>query len=388
MTDAPGTSRLDRVTTLGLTVPDEAAPQDVPSPLRALKTVVGYEVRPTATVPLSRPDALREVDRLWLLHAEQNGLFDVDGSFLLGLFGAEAGPTRSRWAVLRWLPGTGLASALAEPHQGLDFLAMSPDGRVVCAVNEEEYDYWIIVTHMATTGPERWQVAPVPVGARVDAALARRMTAGARAVGASYVRRQGSRLRADLLSLDADAGAGTGAGAGPEGAHPPCLLSTPDEQGTIRFTEPGYALVEGTARFMAAAVPEGVDEARARFARYARALAHRHPHLTAVAAVHPVTHHAWSRAAAVTSGTATARHLSLLTDFTSGTLAAADFADAWHRTRRAAKAAGERVDGELAALLHRVFMTLEDYTPDPSLREPGDLTDAQLRDSLRQIFRP
>ncbi|WP_371777485.1 hypothetical protein [Streptomyces sp. NBC_01438] len=40
---------------------------------------------------------------------------------------------------------------------------------------------------------------------------------------------------------------------------------------------PGSALVAGTPRFLKGAVPEGVDGGRARFARYARTVAHRWP---------------------------------------------------------------------------------------------------------------
>jgi hypothetical protein len=354
----------------GLTVSEEAAPTGVPSPLNAMKSVAGWEIRPTAKVPLDHPDPLREADRLWFLHARRNGLFDEDGSFLVSIPGAMS----LGWIVARFAPGAELAPRLAEPGHGLDFVAMSTDGRVVCAVNEEEYDFWIVVEHPAPTSEDQ-QVAPVPVGTRVNASLAKLIRAGARAVGAEYLRCKTAGAAESRLPLDTTY----------EGVRPPCVLSTPDRQGVVRFPRPGYALVEGTARFMAAAVPEGVDEARIRFARYARALAHRHPALTAVADAHPTAHRTWSRPADVESGSATARHLSLLTDFVSGTLPAAEFAQAWYQTRRVSRADGDRVRGDLATLLDHVFLTLEDYTWDPSLREPGDLTDTQLRDAISQI---
>ncbi|MEU7026460.1 hypothetical protein AB0A60_07160 [Streptomyces sp. NPDC046275] len=104
------------------------------------------------------------------------------------------------------------------------------------------------------------------VGSRLDAALARRIAAGCRAAGVDVP--GGDKL---------------------VGVRPPWALSTPNGEGSVRFPEPGYALNSGTPRFMAAAVPEGAAEARARFSRYARTLARRLPHLLAVAAAHPTT---------------------------------------------------------------------------------------------------
>lgn len=78
-----------------------------------------------------------------------------------------------------------------------------------------------------------------------------------------------------------------------------------------------------------------------------------------------------------------ARQLGLLEAFVSGRCEAPEFAAGWWAERRAAQTAGERVGRELAALLDRVFMILEDYTPDPDLREQGDLTDAELREIVR-----
>jgi hypothetical protein len=54
------------------------------------------------------------------------------------------------------------------------------------------------------------------------------------------------------------------------GLRPPVLLRTPDAQGVVLFSEGGCALIAGTTAFMASAVSEGTDTARARFGRYAR----------------------------------------------------------------------------------------------------------------------
>jgi hypothetical protein len=223
---------------------------------------------------------------------------------------------------------------------------------------------------------------PVPVGPRLDAALGRRITAGCRAVGASHI------ACADL--------SGTGEppvrtirlplGAESPGVRPPALLWTPDKQGAVLFPETGYALVAGTSPFMAAAVGEGVDTARARFGRHARTLKDRHPSLAAVAAAYPPAHRAWSRPADVDPKSAAARQLALLDAFTHGTCRAADFARDWWEARRASQANGERIQAPLEDLFDRVFMLLEDYSLDPDLAEPGDLSDTELQTAVAEAW--
>ncbi|MFD9433038.1 hypothetical protein [Streptomyces sp. NPDC060002] len=222
-------------------------------------------------------------------------------------------------------------------------------------------------------------VAPVPVGARIDAALARRITAGCRAVGASYI-------LATSLADHSGATSRLPADADCKGIRPPFVLRTPDVQGAVLFPEEGYALIAGTAAFMAAAVNEGTDTARARFGRHARALLERHPALAAVAASHPPAHRAWSQPGDVDPASAAARQLALLDSFTDGTCGAPDFAHGWWEARRASQANGERLQGALGDLFDQVFMILEDYSVDPDLAEPGDLDDAGLQTSVRTVW--
>ncbi len=137
---------------------------------------------------------------------------------------------------------------------------------------------------------------------------------------------------------------------------------------------------------MAAAVSEGIDAARARFGRYARALSERHPSLSAVAAAHPPGHRAWSHLGDVEPASAAARQLALLEAFTDGACGAPGFAHGWWEARRAFQANGERVQGALDTLFDQVFMILEDCSVDPGLAEPGDLDDAELRTAVRAAW--
>ncbi|KOV90254.1 hypothetical protein [Streptomyces sp. NRRL B-3648] len=224
-------------------------------------------------------------------------------------------------------------------------------------------------------------VTPVPVGGWMDAALARRVTAGCRAVGASHIFRadlKTGRRGVDTIRLPL----------GTEGAQgrPPSLWWTPDGQGAVLFPESGYALVAGTAPFMTAAVGEGVDTARARFTRYARTLDVRQPSLTVVAAAYPPIRRAWSRPAEVDPNSSVARQLKVLDAFTQGSCLAPDFARGWWEARRAAQANGERIQGALEDLFDEVFMILEDYSVDPDLAEPRDLSDAELRAAVQEVW--
>lgn len=226
-------------------------------------------------------------------------------------------------------------------------------------------------------------VAPVPAGAQLDAALSRRIEAGCRATGAAHIL---------LTDLSEKAGART-VPTSPfppdpsrPAIRPPTLLATPDLRGAVLFRQAGYALIAGTADFMAAAVAEGIDTARSRFGRYARTLAHRHPELPTVAAAYPPAHTAWSHVADIDPASAAARQLALLGELTDGTRSAPDFAREWWEARRTSQANGERVRGPVADLFDRVFMILEDYSIDPDLSEPGDLSDAELRDAVSEAW--
>ncbi|WP_286252784.1 colicin immunity domain-containing protein [Streptomyces graminofaciens] len=229
-------------------------------------------------------------------------------------------------------------------------------------------------------------IAPVPAGSHVDAALTRRIAAGCRAVGAPHV------LCVDLASSTrtdpADKAVQFPIGSGYGNIRPPSVFYTPDRQGGVLFQESGYALVAGTDAFMAAAVGEGVDAARARFSRYARTLSDRHPGLTAVATAHPPARRAWAYPADVSPGSEVGRQLSLLNEFTDGTRSAPEFARDWWEARRASQANGERIQAPLSDLFDQVFMMLEDYAVDPDLREPGDLTDAEIQAAVREIWDP
>jgi hypothetical protein len=216
----------------------------------------------------------------------------------------------------------------------------------------------------------------------VDAALTRRIAAGCRAIGAHHVlwarlaNRTGSPT-GEISTLSIDSGHAA--------VLPASLICTPDLQGAVLFPEAGYALIGGTDAFMAGAVGEGTETARARFSRYTRGLTNQHPSLAAVADAYPALRRAWSRPSDVDRGSAAARQLALIDKSTKGTCTASEFAHGWWEARRASQSNGERIQAPLGDLFDRVFMLLEDYEVSPDLREPGDLSDAELAAAVREV---
>ncbi|WP_344632908.1 hypothetical protein [Streptomyces glaucosporus] len=103
---------------------------------------MNIETKPVVRVDRSLPDAMDEVDRQWLARAERESLFAEDGSFLVSVAGPGA---LDGWVSVRWPGSARMASALFHDEGSPEFVAMSADGRVLCAVTTEEYDFWIVV---------------------------------------------------------------------------------------------------------------------------------------------------------------------------------------------------------------------------------------------------
>ncbi|MEU0399243.1 hypothetical protein ABZ318_03165 [Streptomyces sp. NPDC006197] len=115
----------------------------LPDVRRAHYAFAGYEVKPTATVSLARPDVAAELDRQWDSLTAAARLATPEGEFCMpapGRGGHETG-----WVRVKDLVGTALPSRIQAGTGLTEFLAVSVDGRIMCAVSDEEYDKWIIV---------------------------------------------------------------------------------------------------------------------------------------------------------------------------------------------------------------------------------------------------
>lgn len=302
---------------------------------------------------------------------------------------------------------TGSHPPLGGAPEGPDIIVGGPGSPAVLA----EPRSGAFAASWLSEGPKL--VVPVPAGTHVDRALVRRTADGCRAAGAGEVlvmtadgpAASGRALRQVAPAITASGG--TASGLTPSrltapittasittapittapdliGSAPRVLLVASDLQGAVLFDRPGYALVAGTAPFLRGAVPEGVDGGRARFARYARAVADRWPELQAVARDFGPRHIAWAHARNVPDGTATSQQVCLVRDFTAGAIGGADFARGWLNARRAAQESGERLREPLLSAFQQVFLLLEDYSIDPALKGPTDLSDQELRDAVRK----
>ncbi|MEU7628635.1 hypothetical protein AB0C34_01430 [Nocardia sp. NPDC049220] len=140
------------LTSIGLAICSDN-PEGVPSPSQAMQAVNGGEVEPKYTVPYRSDDALGELDRLW--HAEANAvsLYANAGKFLLILPGP--GSSRAGWLCVQDTVGERLPSRIMAIRNSPEVIAMSLDGRQLCATSREEYDYWVI-SHKF---PEKFEAA-------------------------------------------------------------------------------------------------------------------------------------------------------------------------------------------------------------------------------------
>lgn len=131
----------------GLLVLGRGAPCPVPAVLTAIRAVTGVEVKPAVTVPESRPEAAAELDRQWLAETVTFPLVSGTGEFLIvppGRGGSSVG-----WVLVRDSVETGLPSRVADATGSPEFVALSADGRHLCAVTSEEDEHWIVTRDLA-----------------------------------------------------------------------------------------------------------------------------------------------------------------------------------------------------------------------------------------------
>jgi hypothetical protein len=216
------------------------------------------------------------------------------------------------------------------------------------------------------------RTAPLIALSDVDRTLLGRFQAGGRVAGAREVLRY--RRGAAPVKLPLDRLTRELAGPGP------VVLVLPGA-GAVQVTGLGYALLAGTPRFLGGALPDGVDDARARFARVARRLAR--PELLAVAERFPPFARIVRSPDDAAPGSGVAEQLAVMAAFVRGELSGSEFGRRWHDARRLADECDERTGDAVGWALGEVFFLLEDYPIDPGLREPGDRTDEELADGVR-----
>ncbi|WP_448321651.1 hypothetical protein [Streptomyces sp. CO7] len=151
--------RLERLARCGLEVV-AGPPQDGPSVEAALRAVNGVEVEPVVRVPGPGPRALGELDRRWHEQAARARLYTRSGEFLILPPGS--GGSRVGWVRVRDRGGENLPSRVGEVFGAPDFLAVSVDGRVLCAAAVEDDGHWVVVHGFP--GPRKPQTSAFPCG--------------------------------------------------------------------------------------------------------------------------------------------------------------------------------------------------------------------------------
>ncbi|MGW2468358.1 hypothetical protein [Streptomyces bauhiniae] len=113
----------------------------------ALYAVNGVDVEPTSSIPVSSAGAMGELSRLWRTHASVLPLHDEDGDFLIMPPGA--GGSKVGWVKVKDQVGVDLPARIASVTGSPEFIAISLDGRRLCAVTVEDDEYWVVVHKFA-----------------------------------------------------------------------------------------------------------------------------------------------------------------------------------------------------------------------------------------------
>ncbi|MFG3347657.1 hypothetical protein ACGF1Z_21625 [Streptomyces sp. NPDC048018] len=116
--------------------------------MSAIYAVNGVAVEPTVSIADSLPDASAQLDRQWADQAAANRLLTEGGEFYILTSVARGEIT---WIHVRDSIGAALPSRIRAGTGNAEFLTVSEDGRVMCAVSTEESETWI-VTHRFSPG--------------------------------------------------------------------------------------------------------------------------------------------------------------------------------------------------------------------------------------------
>lgn len=87
----------------------------------------------------------------------------------------------------------------------------------------------------------------------------------------------------------------------------------------------------------------------------------------------------WATTRQVPVDSAVGRQVAAMQSLAEDACTGTEFAVAWLAARRESLEAGERTRDPLDRALLDVFYAVEEYPIDPTLREPGDTTDSELK---------
>ncbi|MFF3849662.1 hypothetical protein [Streptomyces sp. NPDC002328] len=99
-------------------------------------------VEPMMAVPMNASNPVEELGRQWHRVAAGKRLAAEDGRFLILLAGP--GASGRGWLCVKDLVGSDLPGRLLKVNGSIEFIALSMDGKRVCATREEDDEYWVI----------------------------------------------------------------------------------------------------------------------------------------------------------------------------------------------------------------------------------------------------
>jgi hypothetical protein len=127
----------------GLELTDTEVPAAAPSMAKAIQMVAGVDVEPTASIDAAGQDYLEELDRQW--HEKARPTLTEPGSGEFFIMPPGSGGSTVGWIPVKDAVVSSLPSRIAAATGSSEFVTLSADGTTLCAVSEEEDEYWIIV---------------------------------------------------------------------------------------------------------------------------------------------------------------------------------------------------------------------------------------------------
>jgi hypothetical protein len=108
--------------------------------------MTGVEVEPTLSIEKTGPAALGEVDRQWRTEAFDRLI--TSGVIEFFILPPGGGGVSVGWVRVRDATGVSLPSRVAQLTGSPELLTLSEDGSYLCAVTEEDDEYWIFVRRL------------------------------------------------------------------------------------------------------------------------------------------------------------------------------------------------------------------------------------------------
>ncbi|MFG2495066.1 hypothetical protein ACGFSD_29025 [Streptomyces caniferus] len=131
------------LTSTGMLIPDQEPTQGIPEATTALHIVNGIEVEPNISISRNSPDSLGSLNHHWKQQSEAAHLYSATGEILV--CSPATCPADVGWLrVQDPMRGENIASRLIQAKGSPTFLALSEDGRHLCAISVEDEDYWIV----------------------------------------------------------------------------------------------------------------------------------------------------------------------------------------------------------------------------------------------------